>query len=156
MKPLALSRGGGERKYSALLFETEIHFMPKQSAAERGDVTNTFASTKRVVRSAGADFQGIKRARKMGCSCRQRFRRKAFCQKLWSHAPRKACPGAEYNGHEFQRTLLQRVFPVAEQNGLNQKSVFILSSPTYGDEPEKLKKLPCTAVQSSLLKSVLN
>ena len=76
MQPLALTRGGGELKCSAwpisnvdlkrsfIIFK-EDPFIPKQSAAERRDVTNTSALTKRVVRSVGADSLAIKRARKI-------------------------------------------------------------------------------------------
>ena len=44
---------------------------------------------------------------------------------------RKELYGAQYNGLEFQKTLLQRAIPAAQQNGLNYKNLIHHAIPNF-------------------------
>ena len=68
--------------------------MQKKSGAARRDVTNTFASKKRVVRSGGSTPAGTARAENpINCAAVK------GTIDLVGAVPAESVPGSQYNGH---------------------------------------------------------
>ena len=121
-KPLALreaAENGNARVcfllaffYKKALFLQNFTSYQNRVSRREGWATNQSASTKRVGRSAGRTSRGLSVRGKWVAPVAS-FRRKAFWQKLWSHAARKACPGTQYNGRVHKINSIQRVSPVA-------------------------------------------
>ena len=88
----------------------EVHFIPKQSEA-KGEPQKHPLQRKELCGAQGRTSRGLSVRGISNVVCR----RKRHTTFRWSHAPRKACPGAQYNGRELQKNLLQRIAPALQK-----------------------------------------